>query len=127
MNPYRAFLAECAGCVLIATAIGCGGSDDGETVIDSGVQPDTNDVNDTAEEPSGPWECIENNVARNTDDGTTQKCYVQKCKPGKGCNITAAGCASDDDCISSTLEMGESQDIKVHCEELTHVCGYVVQ
>jgi hypothetical protein len=106
-------------CVLCAAGLGtgCGGGDSGspntEKPTSDAAAPDTG-----AEAATGPWECVENNVAVWKENGTRVPCGGFRCHVEDGCgNYAAEGCKSDDDCISSTEELGDPPEEarEVHC------------
>jgi len=112
--------------VLIASLTsGCGDGDDGSGGgASSGQDAGLDAQAETSDEPAvGPWECLPNNIARRKSDGDIVECGFLKCTVEDGCGNTALGCQSDEDCVSSTLEVGWTVDQPVHCDTDRHVCS----
>ena len=106
---------------LLLTLAGCSGDGDsgngaGGAPQDSGTDAVDDTVDDTADDTAvGPWECLENNVAKKKLDGKETSCGFNRCTVEDGCGNTALGCENNDDCISSTLEIGWDTDLRVWC------------
>jgi hypothetical protein len=114
-------------CVLCAAGLGtgCGGGDSGspntEKPTSDAAAPDTG-----AEAATGPWECVENNVAVWKENGTRVPCSTYRCHVDDGCgDIQSKVCKSDDRCISSTAETGDPPDKARDVRCIDGVCSVV--
>jgi hypothetical protein len=109
---------RCMSTMLVALAVllpSCGGDGDSENGGGSGGSTLDAAVPDTGDEAAeGPWECLEDNVARRKSDGDTGGCGLLRCTVEDGCG-NSLGCDAEEDCISSTAEAGWDVDLEVSC------------
>jgi len=92
---------------------GCSG--DGDSEGGSSGAPQDGGADTVDDVAVGPWECLENNVARRKSDGKTNPCGLLRCTVEDGCGNTALGCENEEDCVSSTAEAGWDVDLEVRC------------
>ena len=135
MNTPR--ILACVGLCLGIPVVGCSGdasSEPGNYAADGGSDSETgaedaaggSDGADGYGEVEGPWECVANNYARWTEPGYNYErpCVFYKCIPGTGCPAPPR-CETNDDCITTTAEMGHEAAAPVYCSEW-HSCDVIV-
>ena len=93
------------------------GGNTGDSAVHNDSGGDASGDGDTG--PLGPWDCSVPGQARwiATDVDLVRYCGFFGCSSERGCKIR---CDSDDDCISSTLQLGWEHDLRVFCDD--HSC-----